>query len=234
MNLIDLINPMKEKYPSLRNSIYAQARAKAIGHAQNVLLAIHGEVPEEPTSAEFDGRAIALREAENWADWQEMSGLEEDQSMTRFRECILVMLEVGPSIESVKGILEEEVDKYTAKGLDESITFLMDGAVVSEDRVSKAETLFGNRGVARQIALDKEKARAQLDRFRPDIISMILVALEYHDCHDVDEPEWLANAITKGIASQVASCERAYLAGKIDEESVVSVMADMDGLGALC
>ena len=154
--------------------------------------------------------------------------------MDRFKECILVMLEVGPSIESVKGILEEEVDKYTAKGLDESITFLMNGAVVSEDRVNKAETLFGKRGTARQIALDKEKARAQLDRFRPDIISMILVALEYHDCHDVDEPEWLVNTISRGIESQKASCERAYLAGKIDDAAVVQVLADMDGLGALC
>ena len=234
MQLIDLINPMKEKYPSLRNSIYAQARAKAIGHAQSVLLAIHGEVPEEPTSEDHNGRAIALREAEDWEAWQEMAGLEEDQSMTRFRECILVMLEVGPSIESVKGILPEEVTKYVAKGIDESVTFLMDGATVSEDRVSKAETLFGKRGTARQIALDKEKARAQLDRFRPDIISMILVALEYHDCHDVDEPEWLVNAIVRGIASQTASCERAYLAGKIDEDAVVVVMSDMDGLGALC
>lgn len=234
MNLIDFINPMKEKYPSLRNSIYAQARAKAIGNAQRVLLEIHGEVPEDPTNAEFQDRAIKMREAENWEDWKETVGLEHDQSLERFKECILVMLEVGPSIESVRGILPEEISKYTAKGLDESITFLMAGATVSEDRVDKAVTLFGKRGAARQIALDKEKARAQLDRFRPDIISMILVALDYHDCHDVDEPEWLVNAITKGIATQTASCEQAYLAGKIDEESVVAVMADMDGLGALC
>jgi hypothetical protein len=232
--LIDLINSMKETYPSLRNSIYAQARAKAIGHAQSVLVSIHGEVPEDPTSEEFNGRTNALRAAEDWEAWQNTAGLEDDQSMDRFKECILVMLEVGPSIESVKGILEEEVDKYTAKGLDESITFLMNGAVVSEDRVNKAETLFGKRGTARQIALDKEKARAQLDRFRPDIISMILVALEYHDCHDVDEPEWLVNTIARGIESQKASCERAYLNGKIDDAAVVQVLADMDGLGALC
>ena len=232
--LIDLINSMKETYPSLRNSIYAQARAKAIGHAQSVLVAVHGEVPESPTSEEFHGRGTALREAEDWEAWQEMAGLDNDQSMDRFKECILVMLEVGPSIESVKGILPEEVTKYVAKGLDESITFLMNGAVVSEDRVSKAETLFGKRGTARQIALDKEKARAQLDRFRPDIISMILVALDYHDCHDVDEPEWLVNTIARGISSQAASCERAYLSGKIDEETVVQVMADLDGFGALC
>jgi len=232
--LIELINSMKETYPSLRNSIYAQARAKAIGHAQSVLVSIHGEVPEDPTSEEYHNRANSLREAEDWETWQNTAGLEDDQSMTRFQECILVMLEVGPSIESVKGILEEEVAKYTAKGLDESITFLMNGAVVSEDRVDKAETLFGKRGTARQIALDKEKARAQLDRFRPDIISMILVALEYHDCHDVDEPEWLVNTIARGIESQKASCERAYLNGKIDDAAVVQVLADMDGLGALC
>ena len=232
--LIELINSMKETYPSLRNSIYAQARAKAIGHAQSVLVNIHGEVPEDPTSEEYHDRANSLRAAEDWEAWQNTAGLEDDQSMDRFKECILVMLEVGPSIESVKGILEEEVDKYTAKGLDESITFLMNGAVVSEDRVNKAETLFGKRGTARQIALDKEKARAQLDRFRPDIISMILVALEYHDCHDVDEPEWLVNTISRGIESQKASCERAYLAGKIDDAAVVQVLADMDGLGALC
>ena len=234
MNLIDLLNPMKEKYPSLRNSIYAQARAKAIGHAQSVLVSVHGEVPEDPTSEEYHERVNSLREAEDWESWLTLAGFDEDRAMDRFKECILVMLEVGPSIESVKGILPEEIDKYTAKGLDESITFLMDGATVSEDRVDKAETLFGKRGTARQIALDKEKARAQLDRFRPDIISMILVALEFHDCHDVDEPEWLVNAITRGIASQVASCERAYLTGKIDEDAVVAVMADMDGLGALC
>jgi hypothetical protein len=234
MNLIDLINPMKEKYPSLRNSIYAQARAKAIGYAQNVLLEIYGEVPEDPTSSEYHDREM-MRESENWETWKQSAGLEdEDTNMDRFKECILVMLEVGPSIESVRGILPEEVAKYTAKGLDESITFLMDGATVSEDRVDKAETLFGKRGTARQIALDKEKARAQLDRFRPDIISMILVALDYHDCQDVNEPEWLLNAITKGIASQVASCERAYLSGKIDEAAVVALMADMDGLGAVC
>ena len=214
MSNIDMV---KVGNATVLKSVYGSARFKAIGWGQVLCLKMLGTVPDNPTSDEAHERLAAERGEEFITQVRHDFGLVDfDQARDRFRECIFVMVEL----------------KDNHAGVTESIDYLIKANTPAQEEViAEAEIIFGKKGAAREIALKQKQARDQLERFKPDLISLIETALD--DPEPAEEPAWLADAIVKGCATAKAKAERQFMANVITAEEARFIVSDLESMAAV-
>ncbi len=211
------LDMLKVGNATVLNSVYGSARFKAIGWGQVLCLKMLGTVPDNPTSDEAHERLAHERGEEFIAQIRHDFGLVDfDQARDRFRECIFVMVEL----------------KDNHAGIAEGIDYLINANTPApEEVIAESEIIFGKKGAAREIALQQKQAREQLERFKPDLISLIESALD--DPESAEEPEWLADAIVKGCATAKAKTERQFMEGWINADRARFVVSDLESMLAV-
>jgi hypothetical protein len=211
------IDMLKVGNATVLNSVYGSARFKAIGWGQVLCLKMLGTVPDNPTSDEAHERLAHERGEEFITQVRHDFGLVDfDQARDRFRECIYVMVEL----------------KDNHAGIAEGIDYLIKANTPAQEEViAEAEIIFGKKGAAREIALKQKQARDQLERFKPDLISLIETALD--DPEPAEEPAWLADAIVKGCATAKAKAERQFMANVINAEQARFIVSDLESMLAV-
>ena len=211
------LDMLKVGNATVLNSVYGSARFKAIGWGQVLCLKMLGTVPDNPTSDEAHERLAHERGEEFVAQVRHDFGLVDfDQARDRFRECIFVMVEL----------------KNNHAGIAEGIDYLIKANTPAQEEViAEAEIIFGKKGAAREIALKQKQARDQLERFKPDLISLIETALD--DPESAEEPAWLADAIVKGCATAKAKAERQFMDQDINAEQAQFIVSDLESMLAV-
>jgi len=211
------LDMLKVGNTTVLNSVYGSARFKAIGWGQVLCLKMLGTVPDNPTSDEAHERLAAERGEEFVAQVRHDFGLVDfDQARDRFRECIFVMVEL----------------KDNHAGIAEGIDYLINANTPApEEVIAESEIIFGKKGAAREIALQQKQAREQLERFKPDLISLIESALD--DPESAEEPAWLADAIVKGCATAKAKAERQFMANVITADEARFIVSDLESMLAV-
>jgi len=89
---------------------------------------------------------------------------------------------------------------------------LANTASVSVDEV---EAIFGSDPQAGREAEAMAARKAQLERFLPDVVDLVEDAVANADMDEV-EPEWLADAISRGSKNQVSKLKVMFLRGTIN------------------
>ena len=227
------LDRLKVGNTTVLNSVYGSARFKAIGWGQVLCLKMLGTVPDNPTSDEAHERLAHERGEEFIAQVRHDFGLVDfDQARDRFRECVFVMVELKDNHTGV------------AEGIDYLITV---NTPAQEEVIAEAEIIFGKKGAAREIALQQKQAREQLERFKPDLVSLIETALDDLEGIAVvrgghlmlagpelaEEPDWLADAIVKGCATAKAKAERQFMANVITADEARFIVSDLESMAAV-
>ena len=217
---IELGRELKIFPGSFKGTVQGTARVHAINAALAILRKRDGEVPTNPTLEvrnEQDDRGV-------------------DEGSPRWHSAT-----VGPDNEQwpenalaqaamVLRYLNDEFGQWEHdKGVRGTVKHLIKSNT-SAVEVDEVEAIFGS-GDQQALRNVEEMAakKADLERFEHNIVDMVEDVIANADL-DEEEPEWLADAISKGAQNQKSKLRVMFVRGTVAKEPVTKMAQWLDGL----
>ena len=189
---------------SFKGTITGTARSVAVGAGLAILEERFGPVPADPTAEGFaDQEAERVQEGSPSA-MVKVAGPDQESAHDRLAQAAMVLRYLEETFgkwehdEGVRGTVMHMIETNTAS--------------VSVDEV---EAVFGSAPQAGREAEAMAARKAQLERFLPDVVDLVEDAVANADMDEV-EPEWLADAISRGSKNQVSKLKVMFLRGTIN------------------